>query len=102
LGWCTDDNLLYIKIGRSLKPVARGGGGGTDIDIRGASDEVIVHKDSSTGVDVYTISLAGSVENALVPDPPPVGASGKVLTANEDGTYAWQDPPVDSVSTINL
>lgn len=101
LGWSTDDNLLYIKVGRSLKPVATSGGE-TGIEIKGTSDEVIVHKDTSTGGTVYTISLAGTVEDALVPEPPQVGAAGKVLTANEDGSYTWQDPPVDSVTTVDL
>ena len=102
LGWCTDDNLLYIKVGKAIKPVASGGSGGTDIEIKGLSDEVIVTKDSSTGKDIYTISLAGTVEDALVPAPPPAGAAGKVLTANEDGTFAWKDPVVSSVEELDL
>jgi len=103
LGWCTDDNLLYIKIGKALRPVASGGGGGgTDIEIKGVSNQVVVKKDSSTGKDVYTISLAGAVIDAQVPPPPTTGAAGKVLTANDGGSFTWQDPPVKSTSTIDL
>jgi len=103
LGWSTDDNLLYIKIGKALRPVASGGGGGgTDIEIKGVSNQVVVKKDSSTGKDVYTISLAGAVIDAQVPPPPSTGAAGKVLTASDDGSFAWQDPPVKAIGTIDL
>ena len=102
LGWCTDDELLYIKIGKAIRPIASGGGSGTDIEIKGVSDQVIVRKDSSTGKDVYTISLAGAVIDAQVPPPPTTGAAGKVLTANDDGSFEWQDPPVKTTGTIEL
>lgn len=102
LGWCTDDNLLYIKVGKALKPVAKNEGSIADLDIVGTADEVVVTKDSSGGKDVYTISLAGIVEDALVPQPPMVGAAGKVLTANEDGTFEWKEPIVSSVEELEL
>lgn len=103
LGWCTDDNLLYIKIGRTLKPVAKKEGSISDLDIVGTSNEVIVTKDSSTGKDIYTISLAGTVENALVPPVvPQTGMDGKILTANEDGTFEWKKPVVSSTDEIDL
>lgn len=102
LGWCTDDNLLYIKIGKALKPIGQGGGSGADFEIRGISDQVVVTKDSTSGKDIYTIALANEVIQAQVPPPPATGAAGKVLTANEDGTFTWQDPIVDSVDEIEL
>ena len=103
LGWCTDDDLLYIKVGKALKPVARNGGSIADLDIVGTTDEVIVTKDSSGGKDVYTISLAGTVENALVPEvPQQMGVAGMVLTANEDGTFEWKKPVVSSTDEIEL
>lgn len=103
LGWCTDDNLLYIKIGKALKPVAKNEGGIADLDIVGTTDQVVVTKDSSSGRDVYTISLAGIVENALVPEvPQQAGVAGMVLTANEDGTFEWKKPVVSSTDEIEL
>jgi hypothetical protein len=103
LGWCTDDNLLYIKIGKVLKPVAKNEGSIADLDIVGTTDQVVVTKDSSGGKDVYTISLAGTVENALVPEvPQQVGVAGMVLTANEDGTFEWKKPVVSSTDEIEL
>lgn len=102
LGWCTDDNLLYIKIGKAIRPIAAGGGI-ANLDIRGTSDEVTVTKTYDGDLAVYTISLAGEVENALVPPvPPQAGVAGMVLTANEDGTFEWKKPVVSSTDEIDL
>lgn len=102
LGWCTDDNLLYIKVGKAIRPIAAGGGI-ANLDIRGTSDEVTVTKTYDGDLTIYTISLAGEVENALVPPvPPQTGVSGMVLTANEDGTFEWKEPIVSSVEELEL
>lgn len=102
LGWCTDDDLLYIKVGKALKPVAKNEGSIADLDIVGVSEQIKVTKDSSGGKDIYTISLADEAIQAQVPPPPSMGAAGKVLTANEDGTFGWKEPVVSSTEEIEL
>lgn len=97
LGWCTTDSMLYIKIGKALRPIATSGISG--LDVVGTTNQVEVKK-STVGKEVrYTISLADVIVDAQVP-PPPV--PGKVLTSVDEGAFEWKDPTVYEILTEDI
>lgn len=101
LGWCTTDNLLYIKLEHSLKAVASDSGG-TPVEIQGTADQVEVKAHQEGDVTVYTLSLADVIVDAQVPPVPEIAPEGKVLMANAEGKMEWADLPVYSADEVEL